>query len=235
VVTADALQTQPAHARFLVREKNAHFILAVKKNRPSLYHQLKALPWRQIRVGHVEDHHGHDRTERQSIKVVTVEPGLEFPHASPAIAITRETRPRRGGLWKTMTVYAITSLAAHQARPDELAAWIRRHWQIEVLHHIRDVTYREDASQIRTGNGPAAMAALRGLAISILTLCGWSNIAQANGGHLQDARRCLATLGLTTGHQAPQRENAGALPGTRSLSRRPITRSNPVPRPASDH
>jgi hypothetical protein len=29
---------------------------------PSLYHQLKQLPWRQIRVGHVEDHHGHGRT-----------------------------------------------------------------------------------------------------------------------------------------------------------------------------
>ncbi|GIH50969.1 hypothetical protein SAMN05421833_109122 [Microbispora rosea] len=32
------------------------------------------------------------------------------------------------------------SLAAHQARPEELAAWIRAHWHIEALHHIRDVT-----------------------------------------------------------------------------------------------
>jgi predicted transposase YbfD/YdcC len=203
VVTADALHTQRDHARFLVQEKNAHFILVVKKNQPSLYHQLKQLPWRQIRVGHVEDHHGHGRTERRSIKVVTVEPGLEFPHAARAICITRKTRPRRGGRWKTVTVYAITSLAAHHARPDELAAWIRQHWQIEALHHIRDVTYREDASQVRTGSGPAVMAALRNLAISILKLCGWTNIAQANRRHLQDARRCLATLGLTTGHQDP--------------------------------
>jgi hypothetical protein len=27
----------------------------------------------------------------------------------------------------TITGYAVTSLAAHQARPDELATWIRRH------------------------------------------------------------------------------------------------------------
>jgi predicted transposase YbfD/YdcC len=181
VVTADALHTQRDHARFLVKEKNAHFILVVKKkNQPSLYHQLKQLPWRQIPIGHTEDHHGHGRTERRSITVVTVKPGLAFPHAAQAIATTRKTRPRRGGPWKTVTVYAITSQLTHQARPDELATWIRQHWQIEALHHIRNLTYREDASQVRTGSGPAVMAALRNLAISILKLCGWTNIAQAN-------------------------------------------------------
>jgi predicted transposase YbfD/YdcC len=203
VITADALHTQRDHARFLVTEKNAHFILVVKKNQPSLYHQLKQLPWRQIPTGHTEDHHGHGRTERRSIKVAAVEKGLLFPHAAQAIQITRKTRPRRGGRWTTVTVYAITSLHPHQATPGELATWIRQHWQIEALHHIRDVTYREDASQIRTGNGPAIMAALRNLAISLLKLCGWTNIAQANRRHLQDALRCLATLGLTTGHQDP--------------------------------
>jgi hypothetical protein len=104
--------------------------------------------WRQIRVGHTEDHHGHGRTERRSLKVVTIAEGLLFPHAAQAIAIIRKTRPRHGGKWSTITVYAVTSLAAHQARPDELTTWIRHHWQIEALHHIRDVTYREEASQI---------------------------------------------------------------------------------------
>jgi predicted transposase YbfD/YdcC len=180
-----------------VQEKNAHFIFVVKKNQPSLYHQLKQLLWRQVRIGHSEDHHGHGRTERRSIKLVSVRQGLLFPHAVQAIAITRRTRPRHGGHWKSVTVYAVTSLAAHHARPEEIAAWIRRHWQIEALHHIRDVTYREDASQVRTGSGPAVMAALRNLAIGILKLCGWTNIARANRSHHQDAHRCLATLGLT--------------------------------------
>jgi predicted transposase YbfD/YdcC len=194
VVTADALHTQRDHARFLVTEKNAHFILVVKKNQPSLYHQLKQLPWRQIPTGHAE---------RRSIKVAAVQQGLLFPHAAQAIQITRKTRPRRGGRWTTVTVYAITSLDAHQATPGELATWIRQHWQIEALHHIRDVTYREDTSQIRTGSGPAVMAALRNLAVALLKLCGWTNIAQANRRHLQNPRRCLATLGLTTGQQDP--------------------------------
>ena len=65
VVTADTLQTQRDHARFLVEEKNAHFILVTKKNQPSLYHQLKELPWRQVPTGHTENHHGHGRTDRR--------------------------------------------------------------------------------------------------------------------------------------------------------------------------
>ena len=37
VVTADAMHTQGGHAGFLVQEKKAHYILVVKKNRPTLY------------------------------------------------------------------------------------------------------------------------------------------------------------------------------------------------------
>ena len=67
-----------------------------------------------------------------------------------------------------MTVYAVTSLTAAQASPARLADWIRGHWGIEALHHIRDVTFAEDASQVRTGTAPRAMASLRNLAIGIL-------------------------------------------------------------------
>jgi hypothetical protein len=34
----------------------------------------------------------------------------------------------------------ITSLIVTPASPADLAAWIRGHWRIEALHHIRDVT-----------------------------------------------------------------------------------------------
>jgi len=48
VITADALHTQREHAQFLVSDKKAHYILVVKKNQPSLYAQVKNLPWRAI-------------------------------------------------------------------------------------------------------------------------------------------------------------------------------------------
>jgi hypothetical protein len=63
--------------------------------------------------------------------------------------------------WRTVTVYAVTNLTAAQAHPARLADWIRGHWGIEALHHIRDVTFAEDACQIRTGTAPRAMASLR--------------------------------------------------------------------------
>jgi hypothetical protein len=68
---------------------------------------------------------------------------------------------------------------------------------MEVLHHIRDVTYGEDASQTRTGNGPQVMATLRNLAIGIFKLAGHRSIAAACRHHARDATRTLATLGLS--------------------------------------
>ena len=163
VVTADVMHAQREHAQFLVTEKNAHYILTVKDNQPSLYARLTSLPWRQVPAGYDAREKGHGRAEWRTVKVTAVAAGIAFPHAAQAIQIRRRRRPlssRTGQRWSTETSYAVTSLAAHQATPAQIAAWIRGHWGIEALHHIRDVTYGEDASQIRTGNGPQVMATL---------------------------------------------------------------------------
>ena len=128
---------------------------------------------------------------------MTVTAGLAFPHAAQALRVTRRTRPLSGGKWRTVTVYAVTSLAFGQATPAELAGWIRGHWQIEALHHIRDVTYAEDASQVRTRNGPQVMATLRNLAITLFRQAGHANIAAACRHHARTPPATLATLGLS--------------------------------------
>jgi predicted transposase YbfD/YdcC len=165
VITADALHTQREHAEFLVTGKHAHYILIVKNNQPSLYAQLKNLPWRDIPAGHRQRDRGHGRAEHRTLQAATVTAGLSFPHAA-------------------------------QATPAQLAGWIRGHWRIEALHHIRDTSYAEDASQTRTGNGPQAMATLRNLAIGILKLAGHASIAAACRHHSRDGNRILSTLGL---------------------------------------
>jgi hypothetical protein len=79
------------------------------------------------------------------------------------------------------TVHAIPSLGAHQADPALLACWVRGHWSIEAgLHRVRDVTFGEDHSQVRTDNGPTNLAALHTLAINALRLTGHPNIAAAD-------------------------------------------------------
>jgi predicted transposase YbfD/YdcC len=97
-----------------------------------------------------------------------------------------------------VTVYAVTSLTAAQASPARLADWVRGHWGIEVLHHLRDVTFAEDACQVRTGTAPRVMASLRNLAIGILHARGDRNIAAALRRNARDATRLLPLLGITS-------------------------------------
>ena len=175
-------------------------MLTAKGNQPRLRRQLAKLPWREVETAHRSAETAHGRREIRTLKVVTIAIGIEFPHAAQAIQITRRTRPvsaRTGkrGKWRTETVYAITDLGPHQARPDELAAWVRGHWQIENgLHWVRDVTFAEDLSQIRTGAAPQVMASLRNLVISLHRLAGATNIAAALRHHARDARRPLQLL-----------------------------------------
>ena len=198
VVTIDALHCQREHVTYLA-QRGAHWIVTVKANQPSLYAQLAALPWRAVPQATRDEGRGHGRREIRTLKILTVAYGIEFPHAAQALQIRRRRRrldqPRR---FTTETAYAVTSLDAHQARPAQLAAWIRGHWSIEnKLHYVRDVTYDEDRSQIRTRTGPQVMAALRNAAIGILRLAGVTNIAAANRYHARDSTRPLALLGIT--------------------------------------
>ena len=62
------------------------------------------------------------------------------------------------------------------------------------LHWVRDVTYQEDKSLVRTGNAPRVMASLRSLAISLLRLDGHASIAAANRHHARDPQRTLKLL-----------------------------------------
>jgi Penicillin amidase len=139
---------------------------------------------------------GHGRVETRRLQVTTIA-GLDFPHATQALRITRRVRPLHQLRWRTVTVHAVTSLTAAQASPARLADWVRGHWGIEALHHIRDVTLAEDAHQLRTGTAPRAMASLRNLAVGILRFCGQVNIAAALRRNARDATRPLSLLGIT--------------------------------------
>lgn len=198
VVTLDALHCQRDHATYLA-QRGAHWIVTVKGNQPSLHAQVAALPWRAVPQATRDDGRGHGRREIRTLKMLTVATGIGFPHAAQALQIRRRRRrldqPKR---FTTETVYAITSLRVHQASPAQLAAWIRGHWSIEnKLHWVRDVTYDEDRSQIRTRTGPQVMAALRNAAIGILRIAGVTNIAAANRHHARDSTRPLTLLGIT--------------------------------------
>jgi predicted transposase YbfD/YdcC len=198
VITADAMHCQREHVSYLA-ERGAHWILTVKGNQPHLHAQLAALPWRAVPDATRDTNRGHGRREIRTLKILTIASGIDFPHAAQAIQIRRRRHrldePKR---FTTETVYAITDLRVHQAKPAQLATWIRGHWHIEnKIHWVRDVTYDEDRSQIRTGTGPEVMAALRNAAIGALRNVGITNIAAGNRHHARDSTRPLALLGIT--------------------------------------
>jgi predicted transposase YbfD/YdcC len=192
---ADALHTQHDHAGFLI-DRGADYLLVVKANQPALHAQLAGLPWRKIPVMDRTRDHGHGRVEVRTLKVAAVA-GLCFPHAAQGIQATRRVRASGSRRWRTVTVYAITSLALGTASPAQLASWLRGHWTIENrLHWVRDVTFSEDASHACTGSLPRVMASLRNLAIGALRLAGHPNLAAALRHTGRDPARPLTILGL---------------------------------------
>jgi predicted transposase YbfD/YdcC len=197
VVTFGAMHSQTAHARLLVEDKHARYIALIKDNHPTLHQQLRQLPWKDVPLLDRTRTRAHGRDEIRRIKVATVA-GLPFPHADHALQIVRRRRTMTTGNVTLERVYAVTSLAAHQADAAEIAHRVRAHWGIENrLHHVRDTTFAEDASRVRTGSAPRTMATLRNLAIGALRPSGCDNIAAGLRRHSRDATRPLTTLGIT--------------------------------------
>lgn len=191
VITLDAMHTQTDTAQ-VITDAGGDYVFTVKSNQPRLYGALKKLPWAQV-ASHSTVDIGHGRRARRTIKVVTAPAWIDFLGAAQ-VAQIRRTVTRHGR--KTVeVVYVITSADHRVAPPAILAAWARGHWGIEnQLHWVRDVTFDEDRSQVRTGNAPQVMATIRSTAISLLRLAGWTNIAAALRHHARDPSRPLNLL-----------------------------------------
>ena len=98
VVTADALQTHPDAAEFLVACKQAHYLFMVKANQPTLLGGCAGLPWHRVPVLDRTRDRGHGRVELRSLKAVTVH-HFGFPHTAQVLQVTARpaTYPPGGG------------------------------------------------------------------------------------------------------------------------------------------
>ena len=189
VLTADALHTQRGFAALACENLGAHYVLTVKGNQPGLHAALAGLCWAGARRHRTRDK-GHGRRETRSHLVMDAPGEIKalFPHAAQ---VARVIRTRTVTSWKsngkkrtrvtetsTETVYLVTSLTAREAGPEHIAAYIRGHWSVEnEVHYVRDVTLREDASKIRAGSRPRALATLRNLTAGLIRQSGHDDIA----------------------------------------------------------
>jgi predicted transposase YbfD/YdcC len=183
VWTLDALHTTKATARLITRELHGHYVLIIKGNQPIARIAAEALlagpdtDWAETTAS--RDDRGHGRVERRTIRVAPADDTL-FPGAAQAFRLRRDTGGLDGVREHKEIVYGVTSLPADLAGPAHLNYYERRHWVVENrLHWVRDVSFDEDRSQLRTGTAPRALATFRNLAISTLRLAGRANIAHA--------------------------------------------------------
>ena len=181
LVTVDAMHTQTATAKLICGTLKSHYLMIVKSNQPKLLARIQALPWAQIPLTHSEDSQpAHGRIETRTLKVLTTVRGIGFPHARQVIQITRDRVAVATGERSREVVYAICSVAFEHAHPRVIATWLREHWSIEnAVHWVRDVTFDEDRSTVRTGTAPQVMASLRNTALNLHRLAGSDNIAEA--------------------------------------------------------
>jgi predicted transposase YbfD/YdcC len=180
LVTIDALHTQVKTAKLICGKLKSHYLMTVKANQPKLLARITALPWAQVPRSVVEESSGHGRVEKRTLQILTTTRGIGFPYAKQIIRITRDRLTTATNQRSIEVVYAICSLTFEQARPTLIAQWLRQHWGIEnCVHWVRDMTFDEDRSTVRTGSAPQIMAALRNTALNLHRLNGADNIAEA--------------------------------------------------------
>ncbi len=183
VVTTDALLTQkPVAARIV--DQGGDYVLPVKGNQALTLEAIAywfdspppyACPNGEAQV--IEKQHG--RLTRWHIETSTaLNAYLDWPQLAQVFKITYHVTFPKTGQTRTQTRYGITSLTPAQAAPADVLAFSRQHWAIEnSLHWVRDVTLVEDRATLHVGCTHHVMAVLRNLAISLLHLQGYSQIA----------------------------------------------------------
>ena len=187
VITLDALHAVRAHAVVICQELLAHYVMTVKQNTPALYAALDALDWKAVPVQHQIAETGHGRREHRTTQVMDAPEHIKamLPHVRQVALVeryvTRKVRKRKKNSRKYKTtevrsavaVFVITSLDAREAAPEHLTGYVRGQRTIEnKVHWVRDVTFREDSSRVRTGSRPRIMATLRNLAIGLIRQAG---------------------------------------------------------------
>jgi predicted transposase YbfD/YdcC len=221
LITGDALLTQHKIAKQIV-ENGGDYLLVVKDNQPLLREDIQAVfeaphtvdltprelsSERCVREVHMHGNRIEERVLRTSTALVECYTGSDgsaggeelWAGLEQVLQIKRTVTNKRSGRTTTNIAYAITSLSPEKANPQQLLQAWREHWHIEnKLHWVRDVTFDEDRSTVRSGSIPQVMAALRNTAISLMRLLGMANIAKACRYYAAHPALVLAALGCPT-------------------------------------
>lgn len=169
---------------FEAGKDTGNFVIAqVKDNQPTLCHEIEALCAASPPTDRAEtvDRKRHGRQEHRLIEIFDVKGKLGADWDELIVAAARLSRltwhkDTKSGLWTKTTE---TSYYACQIKlsAEMTGAAIRNHWGIENrAHYVRDVSFFEDSSRIRTK--PGHFARLRSFALNIMRANGTKNVSQ---------------------------------------------------------
>lgn len=170
IITADALHAQRKFCE-AIYQKGGGYVIVVKGNQEKLLEDLKLFfetpPFKSNIETYQKLEKSKGRVETRTIwcsKDLT--DYLDWPGLTHVFKITRDREQHDNK--SSETDYGIACLPPEFATIKHLSGYLRGHWSIENnLHHVRDVSFHEDASTIRTGQAPQVMAILRNLIMTV--------------------------------------------------------------------
>lgn len=163
----------------MIIDSNNDYLIGVKKNQPTLYHQIESI---------IAD------KNNQTSSCITLEKNkgrIELRHTRVSNSIEAISKDWKGlqqivgvhrivkdkGVISEEIAYFISSRNENAFLYEE---GVRSHWAIEnSLHWVKDVTLKEDASKIKMGNAPQNISTIKNIGINIFRENNYTNMAQA--------------------------------------------------------
>lgn len=176
IITLDAMGCQQEIAKQIIKQK-ADYILALKGNHSGMQDELEAWWHKSEREGltkhnsdkHTEISSGHGRIETRTCQQLLIDKSwlakaYRWSGLKSIIQVTAEVHDKSAGTDTTETRWYISSL---DLNAEQASHAVRSHWQVESMHWMLDMTFREDESRIRKKQGPLVFNVMRKIAMAL--------------------------------------------------------------------
>lgn len=176
IITLDAMGCQKAIADKIIKQK-ADYILALKGNHSGMQAELEAWWHKSEREGLSKDNYekhtdissGHGRIETRTCEQLLIDKSwlakaYRWSGLKSVIKIHAQVHDKSTGKETEETRWFISSL---NLNAEQALHAVRSHWQVESMHWVLDMTFREDESRIRKKQGPLVFNVMRKIAMAL--------------------------------------------------------------------
>lgn len=177
IITIDAMGCQTAIADQIV-SGGGDYILALKGNQETIYEEVKAVFESSAETQNI-DHppfqfescvdydKGHGRIEERKVRICRDVEWIEDLQEWKGIKTIIEVVSRRW-IGEKVTEEKRYYLSSAPGKAEQFLGWIRKHWEVESMHWILDIVFKDDNFQGYTGQIAENIAILKRLTLNQL-------------------------------------------------------------------